>query len=183
MGRTSPSRQDKVWVPSRAPGLLGPRTHALTPVHAGEPQRRFLCEGREPGKNAVRQTETGEGALAAAMEARREAGCAGAGGTCRVRGPAASTHILRDGLPPRVCNSSRNEIRCKGDRKNRRQAKQKAGRQMVMAPISFFSCINGHNPPRPLPRYSSCLQEGAQGFWPPTHTTAHHRRCSTGDRL
>lgn len=58
--------------------------------------------------------------------------------------------IPRDAFPPRVCNGSSNQIRCRGDRKNRRQAIQKAGRWVAMAPISFLSRVNGHNLPEPL---------------------------------
>jgi len=133
-----------------------------SPRSATEKPRR---RGREQGKKKC--SETGEGAVAAAME--------GSGGSWRWGGLAGRGVPKRQ--PQGVCDSTRNQLSRRGDGKNRRQALQRAGRWAVTALISFFGRVDGHRAPRPRLRYGPCLQETARGSRPPAR---HGRRPSPG---
>lgn len=114
--------------------------HGLTPGCDGA----SAVASARGGSRETGRAETGEGALAAAMEMWRDMGCPGGS-----QGDGSSTHI--PGMPLLPESATAAESR-KGLGQVGRQERlhRKLGAGWEWLPFHFIGCVNGHNPPKTL---------------------------------
>lgn len=125
-------------------GLLCPCPHGLIPGCDGA---SVLAFARGGSRRQAGRAETGEGALAAAMDSWRDMGCPGAGGS-QAGGSCCLDPHPRNAAPPGACKAA--EIRKgSGEMGKQERLHRKLGAGWEWLLFHFFSCVNGHNPLKP----------------------------------